>query len=110
MWCVQVPDPDQEAAMQLSVSERSSLLPASAAAAGAGAAAGAAAAGVSSQQPSKRQRLYQAPEVRRPFLYILSCAATVHPHSCSTCALPQVWPHLCIRSLREQHSSTWNES
>ena len=53
--------------MQLNASERSSLLPASAAAAGAGAAAGATAAGRSSQQPSKRQRLYQAPEVRRPF-------------------------------------------
>ena len=53
--------------MQLNASERSLLLPASAAAAGAGAAAGAAAAGVSSQPPSKRQRLYQAPEVRRPF-------------------------------------------
>ena len=65
--CMQVPDPDQEAAMQLNASERSALLPASAAAAGAGAAAGAAAAGVSSQQPSKRQRLYQAPEVMRPF-------------------------------------------
>ena len=53
--------------MQLNASERSSLLPASAAAAGAGAAAGAAAAGLSSQQPSKRQRLYQAPEVMCPF-------------------------------------------
>ena len=75
--------------MQLNASERSSLLPASAAAAGAGAAAGAAAAGASSQQPSKRQRLYQAPEVRRPF----SIQSLMHGSSASL-----QMQHLCVHA------------
>ena len=110
MCCMQVPDPDQEAAMQMNASESSSLLPASAAAAGAGAAAGAAAAGASSQQPSKRQRLYQAPEVRRPFsVHSLMCGNSASLQMQCLCVHTNE-AFLCIPSLGTQQLPVSGES